>query len=121
MSSQITASTRARMFLFACLPLRAGLAYAAWRLPPAQRRIYALPLLAVGAAFAYLYFAGARMDAPEGGGVTWWAPYRLLHAALYLTAAAYAAQGSSVAALPLAIDVALGLVLWLAKRSANPK
>ena len=119
MSSQITASTRARMFLFACLPLRAGLAYAAWRLPPAQRRIYALPLLAVGAAFAYLYFAGARMDAPEGGGVTWWAPYRLLHAALYLTAAAYAAQGSSVAALPLAIDVALGLVLWLAKRSGS--
>jgi len=107
------------MFLFACLPLRSAMAYAAWRLPPAQLRIYALPLLAVGGAFAYLYFAGARMDAPEGGGVTWWAPYRLLHAALYLAAAAYAAQGSALAALPLTIDVVTGLALWLTRRAAN--
>ena len=119
MFSRMTASTRTRAFLLACLPLRACLAYAAWRLPPAGLRVYALLLLAVGAAFAYLYFAGARLAAPEGGGITWWAPYRLMHAALYLTAAAYAAQGSSVAALPLAIDVALGLALWLAKRSGN--
>jgi hypothetical protein len=108
-------SMRAGMFLFGCLPLRAALAYVAWRLSRAHLRLFSLPLLLVGGAFAYLYFAGARMDAPEGGGVTWWARYRLMHAALYLTAAVYALRGSKAAAAPLAIDVALGLVLWLAK------
>lgn len=108
---------RTGMFLFGCLPLRAALAYTSLRLPPAHLRVFSIPLLLVGCAFAYLYFAGARMHAPEGGGVTWWAQYRLIHAALYLTAAFYAFRGSTGAAAPLAIDVALGLVLWLSRDS----
>ena len=101
------------MFLLGCLPLRVALAYAAWRLPPSHLLLLSVPLLLIGGSLAYLYFAGARMNAPEGGGVTWWAQYRLLHAALYLTAAVYALRGSAAAAVPLALDVALGLVLWI--------
>ena len=46
---------------------------------------------------AYLYFTNTRLNAPEGGGVTWWAKYRLIHAMLYITAAIYIAQGNDTA------------------------
>ena len=62
---------------------------------------------------AYLYFNKLRMHAVESGGETWWSEFRVLHAVLYLCATIYAFQGKRIAWIPLAIDVVIGLLLFL--------
>jgi len=103
-----------KLFLLGCLPTRFLLALAAKRLVGPKLRVLSYVLLAIGLTFLWLYFKNARLNAFEAaGGVTWWAPFRLLHGALYLAAAVYALQlKSSLAWIPLAIDLILAGVLW---------
>ena len=74
-------------------------------------------LLYLGASQLYLYVTGGRMDATEGGGVTWWAPARGLFGAVFIAAAAVAYRGPTDGwrFLPLA-DPLLGAAVWLALR-----
>ena len=55
----------------------------------------------------YLYFIKGRMNAPEGGGTTWWANYRLIHGLLYICASIYLLQEERLAWIPLTMDVLL--------------
>jgi len=48
----------------------------------------------------------------EGGGVTWWADFRLLHGSFYFAAAVYAFYGKIIAWIPLAFDVLLATGLF---------
>jgi hypothetical protein len=113
------------MFLTVCIPTRAALAVYAFR-----QRLQGspdLPLLGltliIGVSFVVLWACpairpvGSESSAP--GGLIWWAPYRILHAALYLTfAVMYASRRWRVYAwFPLAVDVLLALVLYTAHRS----
>ena len=65
----------------------------------------------------YLYFTNSRLKAPEGGGATWWAKYRILHGILYALAAS-----SCFFSLPetahffLTCDVVLGIILYVLHR-----
>lgn len=101
------------LFLGACVPLRLFIAWGSTKVPKAYMPYFATALLAVSFGFLYLYFIGGRMKAPEAGGETWWASYRLLIGLLWLAAATYAFQGRmDMVWIPLVIDVLLGLVLF---------
>ena len=57
------------------------------------------------------------MNAAEAtGGKTWWAPLRLMHGMLYLTAAIYGTSQSRLTWVPLALDVLVGAAagIWKA-------
>ena len=120
-----TDGERARAFWLLCLPLRTLIAVLAWATPPGSTERYAVAalLLYLGASQLYLYVTGGRMDAAEGGGVTWWAPARALFGAVFIAAAAVAYRGPTDdwRFLPLA-DPLLGAAVWLALRpeSAGP-
>lgn len=101
------------LFLLACIPLRLFLAYLARVLPADKLKLFSVPLFLMAFGFLYLYFTNGRLQAPEAGGVTWWAPLRLVHGLLYLSAAVYAYQASTVAWVPLLVDVCLGLAAHL--------
>ena len=100
-------------FLVGCIPVRIVLAALPLYLSKRLLFYYGLVLLGMAISFAYLYFNNGRMNAPEGGGVTWWAKFRIIHSALYLVAAIYALQGLSIAWVPLAIDVVVGMSLFV--------
>ena len=65
----------------------------------------------------YLYFTSSRLQAPEGGGVTWWAKYRILHGILYALAASSCFVNLPEAAhFFLTCDVVLGIILYVLHR-----
>ena len=110
--------SRTILFFSACITLRLLIAYIAYLAtrPQAKHPIwksFALVPLAIGIGMAYLYFTQTRLNAPEGGGITWWAKYRLIHAMLHITSAIYILQGNDKAWAPLVIDVLMGIVLKL--------
>ena len=102
-------------FLLGCIPVRIILAALPLYLSKTYLFYYGGILLCVSLFFTYLYFNNLRLNAPEGGGTTWWAKYRIIHAALYLVAAIYALQKMSTAWVPLSIDVVFGLLLFTYK------
>lgn len=102
------------LFIFGCIPVRIFLAYISTKVP--NLPLFGCLLLAISLSFLILYFTNTRLHAPEAGGTTWWHKFRIIHGMLYLTAAIYAFQGKQdLVWIPLAIDVILGLVLYLSK------
>ena len=57
-----------------------------------------------------------RLNAPEGGGVTWWKNLRLLHGSLFICAAIYAFNKDNYAYIPLLIDPIVGLFSFIMKK-----
>lgn len=106
-------------FVFGCLTSRLALAGLPLVLPKKWLPLYGIPILAMGIGFLYLFFSEGRLKAPEGGGETWWASFRLVHGALYLAAAVFLLRGDRRGALPLSIDFVLGAGLFTAHRLMN--
>lgn len=106
-------------FVFGCLTSRLALAGLPLVLPKKWLPLYGIPILAMGIGFLYLFFSEGRLKAPEGGGKTWWASFRLVHGALYLAAAVFLLRGDRRGALPLSIDFMLGAGLFTAHRLMN--
>ena len=102
-------------FLFGCLTFRIIIAILPIYLPYKWLSYLGIIMLAIGTSLLYLYFNNLRLNAPEGGGVTWWAKYRLIQGVLYLAAAHYLLENQRIAWLPLTMDVILGFVLFLHK------
>ena len=99
------------LFLLGCIPTRVSLAWYAKNYP-SENLGYGLLIIAIG--FLYLYFNNLRLNAREAtGGVTWWAPYRIIHGLLYLIAAIYMFKEPRNAWIPLASDVILGFMFFL--------
>lgn len=104
------------LFLFACIPARLLLAWYSTKVP--NLTIFGLLLLLMALSFLYLYFTNSRLQAPEAGGATWWANYRLIIGLLYLAAAVYALQGKrDLVKYPLLIDVLFGLYIFYKRHS----
>lgn len=104
------------LFLLACIPARLLLVWGSTQIPEQYMKLFATLLLAMALGFLYLYFTKGRQNAPEAGGVTWWANYRLIIGFLYLAAAIYAFQGKqNLVWIPLLIDVIFGFILFLQK------
>lgn len=101
------------LFLGACIPLRLLMAWATTKVPDAYMPLLTVFLATISAGILYLYFSNTRLKAPESGGHTWWAPYRLIIGLLWLAAAVYAFQGrKDLVWIPLVIDVLFGLVIF---------
>ena len=100
-------------FLLGCIPARIGIALLPLYLDRNWLPYYGYGLLMISVGFSYLYFTNKRLNAVEAGGNTWWSNYRLFHAAMYMCAAIYAFMKSRIASIPLLIDTALGLGLFL--------
>lgn len=110
-----TPERRAAAFWGLCLPLRTLFALLAIRRAPSTP--IATIQLTVGVTQLALFVQDGRLDAPEGGGTTWWAPYRALVGLTFIAAAVVTAKGvaSPYHLVPL-LDPALGAVVWLAAR-----
>ena len=104
--------TRLVLFLGVCVPLRLGLAYLPSILP--EQYLYYLSgmVLIMAMGTLYLGWTNSRMRAVEGGGKTWWAPYRLIHGMFLLTASLYLFRGDRRASVPLLLDILFGIVLF---------
>ena len=63
----------------------------------------------------FLYFTNSRLNAVEGGGITWWKESRLLHGMLFTCAAFYAFNKNNNAYIPLLIDMNFGLITFAKK------
>lgn len=109
----LSKETRYIYYLLLCIPLRTILAVIPIYLDKKYLQFYGIFLSLIMMGFFYLYFNNLRLNAPEGGGTTWWSDYRLLHASLYMCAVIYALQKKRTAWIPLGIDVLVGMVLFL--------
>ena len=70
--------------------------------------------LLVAASFFTIFVMGWRTTGPEVfGGRIWWNDKRPVHGALYTIFGALALRGHRLAWVPLALDAALGLVVYL--------
>jgi hypothetical protein len=104
------------LFLFGCIPIRLGLVYLSTKIPHHLLVYFGIFLLGISLSFAYLYFTNGRLNAPEAGGRTWWAKFRIIHAMLYLAAAIYAFQGLPHVWVPLLLDVIFGLSIFILRQ-----
>lgn len=115
----LTERDRILLFLICCIGIRLILAVLPLYLSKKLLPYFGLVILIISLSFIYLYFTNGRLKAPEGGGDTWWAKFRLIHGLLYLTAAIYLFQKERIASIPLFIDVILGLTLFILNKIEN--
>ena len=102
-------------FWLGCIPVRLVLAGLPFYLGDEMLRIYSYVLFAIGFSFLFLYFTGSRMNAFESSrGVTWWAPWRIMHGVFYVMAAMYAYNGQRNTNI-LLLDTFIGALLWFSK------
>jgi hypothetical protein len=104
------------LFLFACIPIRLFLVGLGIQLSGWARVTYGALLLFPAVGFLGLYFSNSRMNASEAGGKTWWTSLRLIHGLLYLGAAIYGLQESSLMWIPLLLDWIIAVVLIWGKQ-----
>ena len=114
-----TDATRAAAFWLACLPSRVAIAVAAATAARGSARaaLSGSLLVVLGISQMYLYVTNTRAAAPEGGGATWWAPYRVVFGATMASAGVLTLHGGAGPwrYLPLA-DPVLGAAVWLTAR-----
>ena len=77
--------TRLFLFILVCLPIRLLIAWVPYffKLSNTYLLLYGMFLYAIGTSFLVLYFGKYRLNAPEGGGNTWWHSFRIIHGLLY--------------------------------------
>ena len=107
-------TTSQLLVLFGCIPLRIFLVYLSTIIHTEHLYLFGIVLLAMSIGFLFLYFKRIRMNPPESGtGTAWWHDFRLIHGALYLTAAIYAFQKNKLIWIPLTIDILFGISVFL--------
>ena len=107
-------------FLLLCIPVRILLAALSQIIPSEYLKLYGFLLLLIGLSFLYLYFNNLRLGAPEAGGETWWAPFRLLIGFFYIAAATYSFQGKrDLIWIPLSMDIVFGMVIFMLKHYSS--
>ena len=99
-------------FITACIPIRFFMVYLAKKLPIEYLRYFGLIVLVMAIGTIYLFLTNSRMNAVEGGGKTWWANYRGIHGMLLLSAAIYLIREKRTAAIPLLMDVIMGMIFF---------
>ena len=103
------------MFLLFCIPTRLIISLVPLFFNKKFLFYYGFLLGTIGFSFLYLYFMNQRLKAPEAGGVTWWANFRLIHGLLYICGSIYSLQGKKIASIPLLIDTFFGFTLFINK------
>ncbi len=102
---------RTDLYLLFCIPTRIALAALPLLLSARHLETFGLLLLLAGVGFLWLYATSTRLSAPESTtGTTWWAPLRVVHGALFVTAGLLVAGGNRTgAATALAMSLAVSL------------
>ena len=116
---QLTTKQRILFFLLLCIPARLFLTFLAYKLTDKKLQIFGIFILLIGLCFLYLYFGKKRLDAPEGGGNTWWSKYRIVHSIFYMAAGALAIEGNICCWIPLMLDVIFGLTIFIIQHRDN--
>ena len=100
------------VFIFGCLTVRIAISVIVWILPESPLRYIAGPLLLIPAiGFAVIYIFNLRKTGGETmGKPLWWNHMRPIHATMYFLSAVLAMGGKNHAAIPLAVDVAIGAI-----------
>lgn len=107
---------RAILFLIVCIPLRLYLAYLTIEVPTKWLPIYGMIFIIMSMSFGILYFTNSRLKAVEGGGNTWWASWRIVHASLLLVGGIMLIRKDRRAIVPLIIDPIIGIILFTMNR-----
>ena len=105
-----TNTNRILLFLLLCIPLRIIISIIPLFIPIKYLQYYSLLTGYLSFSFIYLYLTNKRLNAPEGGGITWWKDLRIIHSLLYLTSTVYLIQNKRLASLPLILDIITGLI-----------
>ena len=102
---------RTALYLLLCIPTRIVLVALPLLLATRHLETFGLLLSLAGVGFLWLYATNTRLSAPESStGATWWAPLRVVHGALFVTAGLLVAGGNRVgAATALAMSLAVSL------------
>ena len=100
-------------FLFLCIPIRLLIAFLAYSISLQYLPLLAIVLGTISITTLTLFFTKSRLNAPEGGGVTWWKDLRLLHGMLFLTATIYALLKNKYVFIPLLMDPIIGLFAFI--------
>ena len=106
-------NTRNLLFLGVCIPLRFLLSYLSYRLEDNYKNLLGILFGIIGVSFLVLYFLELRLEAPEGGGNTWWKNFRLIHGVLYVSAFIYSIKNKDIMWIPIMIDTIFGLSLFM--------
>lgn len=104
------------LFLFLCIPVRLLISYLPLIINPILFRYLAVLILMISFSFLYLYVNNLRLNAVEGGGLTWWANFRIIHFILYFIAAILLFFKNKIAYIPLLIDTLIGIMLFFLYR-----
>lgn len=100
------------LFLFGCIPVRIGLVLLLKYVPTKYLPILGWLALVVSIGFMSVY--NRRMKGIETNNKPiWWNEFRPVHAVLYFLTFVYAIQQKEWSWIPLAVDVILGLVLFI--------
>jgi hypothetical protein len=101
------------LFILVCIPLRILIALSIQKLPIKYNKYASIPILLMGVAFLILYFGNMRLNAPEAGGKTWWASFRIIHGLLYTSSGLLLLlDRNNIASIPLFIDIIVGLLAF---------
>ena len=103
-----TNNKRKLLFFGLCIPIR--LIIAILPLYISNNKWYRFFLVYLGLSFLYLYLSNERLDAIEGGGITWWKDLRIIHGILYLLAAFYLINNNKLSNILLISDIIVGLI-----------
>lgn len=110
----IDSKQRALLFLFACIPARALIAYWVYQYYDKWARGISLILLLVGLGLVFAdirrEFGGSTDRGAFGEKVYWWSS---LHALLYFASSFMVYKANPLAWVPLALDVLAGLMTFL--------
>lgn len=102
------------VFLFLCIGSRLLISFGIYKYP---KRLSSIPLLLIGTSFIFLYLSGFRKTGAEAGGVIWWQNVRPIHGTLYLLSGILLfTKHAKHAYIPLLIDIAVGISVWLNHR-----
>lgn len=106
---------RFMMFLMGCIVVRIILVVLAATIPPTFLPIMGVFAVILVAGWLRIYLFAPRNTGPEVvGGKIWWNDLRPFHAAMWFWFAVLAFGKSQHAWVPLAVDVSVGLVGFLA-------
>lgn len=100
------------LFLIGCIPVRIGIVLLFRFIPEKYLPIFGWMALVIAIGFMIAY--NRRMKGIETNNKPiWWNPIRPIHACLYFLAFLYAVQKKSYSWIPLAIDVAIGFLVFM--------
>jgi hypothetical protein len=114
MNTKETLQKRFVLFLIGCMGTRIFLVFAAKNINVKYLPYMGYVALIIALGFAYIYLTGSRKTGGEVfGEQIWWNDLRPVHSALYFLFALYAINRRPMAWIYLAIDVVLGLGMFL--------